>query len=79
MAWIIIGSPGGIINDVLGDVLGLPGQRRHLYGLRHRLRHGAAQVPFVYLTMRGPIIGMDGIYEEAARTAGATPAQVLNG
>ena len=35
------------------------------------------QVPFVYLTMRGPIIGMDAIYEEAARTAGAKPWYVL--
>ena len=33
------------------------------------------QVPFVYLTMRGPIIGMDGIYEEAARTVGRQAAR----
>ena len=35
------------------------------------------QVPFVYLTMRGPIMGMDPSYEEAARTAGASPWRML--
>ena len=42
MAWIIIGSPGGIINNVLGDIFGLPGQGRYLHDRRHRLRDGAA-------------------------------------
>ncbi len=35
------------------------------------------QVPFVYLTIRGPIMGMDPSYEEAARTAGASPWRML--
>lgn len=77
MAWIIIGSPGGIINYVWGTLAGLPG-RMDIYStwgiVLVMVLH---QVPFVYLTMRGPIIGMDGIYEEAARTSGATPGQVL--
>lgn len=77
MAWIIIGSPGGIINYVWGTLLGMPG-RSDIYTIAGimfvMVLH---QVPFVYLTMRGPITAMDGIYEEAARTSGATPAQVL--
>jgi iron(III) transport system permease protein len=77
MAWIIIGSPGGIINYVWGTLLGLPG-RMDIYSVTGIvLVMVLHQVPFVYLTMRGPITAMDGIYEEAARTAGATPGQVL--
>ena len=77
MAWIIIGSPGGIINFIWGTLLGLPG-RMDIYSITGIvLVMVLHQVPFVYLTMRGPITAMDGIYEEAARTAGATPAQVL--
>ncbi len=77
MAWIIIGSPGGIINYVWHTVLGLPG-KMDIYSIAGIvLVMVLHQVPFVYLTMRGPITAMDGIYEEAARTSGATPAQVL--
>src|SRR6185436_9445917 len=78
MAWIILGAPGGVFNAVVDDVLGLPALRADIYSaagiILVMVLH---QVPFVYLTMRGPIIGMDGIYEEAGRTAGATPGQVL--
>ncbi len=77
MAWIIIGSPGGIINYVWGTLLGLPGRMDIYSTLGIVLVMVLHQVPFVYLTMRGPITAMDGIYEEAARTSGATPAQVL--
>lgn len=78
MAWIIIGAPGGIWNSMVGDALGLSWLRGNIYTLVGivfvMVLH---QVPFVYLTMRGPIIGMDGIYEEAARTSGATPTTVI--
>jgi iron(III) transport system permease protein len=78
MAWIIIGAPGGVVNAILEDGLGLPGPRMDIYTAAGivwvMVLH---QVPFVYLTMRGPIIGMDGIYEEAARTSGAKPVAVL--
>src|SRR4051794_23478116 len=78
MAWIIIGAPGGVINAVVDDALGLPALRVDIYSALGivwvMVLH---QVPFVYLTMRGPIIGMDGIYEEAARTSGASPTAVL--
>lgn len=78
MAWIILGAPGGVFNAVVDDVLGLPALRADIYSAAGivfvMVLH---QVPFVYLTMRGPIIGMDGIYEEAARTSGAKPHAVL--
>ena len=77
MAWIIIGSPGGVINWVWGTLLGLPGRMDIYSTFGIILVMVLHQVPFVYLTMRGPITAMDGIYEEAARTAGATPTQVL--
>lgn len=78
MAWIIIGAPGGILNAVLGDLLGIPWLRVDIYtGIGIVFVMVLHQVPFVYLTMRGPIIGMDPIYEEAARTAGARPSAVL--
>lgn len=77
MAWIIIGSPGGIINYLWGTVLGLPGRMDIYSTFGIVLVMVLHQVPFVYLTMRGPITAMDPIYEEAGRTAGATPGQVL--
>lgn len=78
MAWIIIGAPGGIYNTVVDDFLGLPWLRMDIYTITGIvLVMVLHQVPFVYLTMRGPIIGMDGIYEEAARTSGAKPATVI--
>lgn len=78
MAWIIIGAPGGIYNAVVDDWLGLEGLRSDIYTAAGivfiMVLH---QVPFVYLTMRGPIIGMDPIFEEAASAAGARPHEVL--
>ena len=78
MAWIIIGAPGGIYNTIVDDVLGMPWLRADIYTAAGivfvMVLH---QVPFVYLTMRGPVLGMDPIYEEAASAAGARPGQVL--
>ncbi|MCC7425904.1 MAG: iron ABC transporter permease [Alphaproteobacteria bacterium] len=78
MAWIILGAPGGIINAIVGDLLGLDFLRTDIYsalGIVYvTVLH---QVPFVYLTVRGPIIGMDATYEEAALAAGARPATVI--
>ncbi|WP_323010560.1 iron ABC transporter permease [Paracoccus sp. (in: a-proteobacteria)] len=78
MAWIIIGSPGGVFNSLVADALGIEWLRIDIYSTAGiifvMVLH---QVPFVYLVMRGPIIGMDGIYEEAARTAGAKPVTVI--
>lgn len=78
MAWIIIGAPGGIFNAVVDDVLGMPWLRIDIYtAMGIVIVMVLHQVPFVYLTMRGPILSMDGIYEEAARTSGAKPHAVL--
>lgn len=78
MAWIIIGSPGGLINGVLQDVLGLQGWGVDAYTVTGIVFVMTLhQVPFVYLLMRGPILGMDASFEEAARAAGASPSAVL--
>lgn len=78
MAWIVIGSPGGLINNVLQDLLGIEDFAVDIYSVTGivfvMVLH---QVPFVYLTMRGPIMGMDPSYEEASRTAGASPFTML--
>ncbi len=78
MAWIIVGAPGGIYNTIVDDVLGMPWLRADIYtAIGIVFVMVLHQVPFVYLTMRGPIIGMDPIYEEAASAAGAKPYHVL--
>ncbi|MGG5809324.1 ABC transporter permease [Falsiroseomonas sp. CW058] len=78
MAWIIMGSPGGIVNAVLRDMLGLDWLEVDIYsGLGIVFVTVLHQVPFVYLTVRGPIIHMDATYEEAARASGARPATVM--
>lgn len=78
MAWIIIGSPGGLINGLLSDVLGIEAISVDIYTVTGivfvMILH---QVPFVYLTMRGPIMGMDAAYEEAAAVSGAPPGVML--
>ncbi|MEO8317446.1 MAG: iron ABC transporter permease [Bradyrhizobium sp.] len=77
MAWIVIGSPGGVINDVL-RLVNIESFSVDIYSVGGiifvMVLH---QVPFVYLTIRGPIMGMDPSYEEAARTAGASPWRML--
>ena len=78
MAWIIIGSPGGLINGLLRDVLGLEGWGVDAYTVTGIVFVMTLhQVPFVYLLMRGPIMGMDASFEEAARASGASPYAVL--
>src|SRR5258708_4468130 len=78
MAWIVIGSPGGVINDILREVFDIDSFSVDIYSASGiifvMVLH---QVPFVYLTIRGPIMGMDPSYEEAARTAGASPWRML--
>lgn len=78
MAWIVIGSPGGLVNDLVREVLGMQDPVMDIYSVGGivfvMILH---QAPFVYLTMRGPILGMDPSYEEAARTAGASPFAML--
>ncbi len=78
MAWIIIGSPGGLINGVLQDLLGLENWKVDAYSIAGIVFvMSLHQIPFVYLVMRGPIIGMDATFEEAARASGGSPFAVL--
>ena len=76
-AWIVIGSPGGLINDLLRELFDAEANL-DIYSVGGIvLVMVLHQVPFVYLTMRGPVLGMDPSYEEAARTAGASAFTML--
>lgn len=78
MAWIIIASPGGLINGLLEDVLEIQGWKVDAYTITGIVFVTALhQIPFVFLAMSGPIIGMDATFEEAARAAGGSPFAVL--
>ena len=77
MAWIIMASPGGIINGVLEE-MGLEGWAVNAYSASGIVFVTALhQIPFVYLLMRGPILGIDATYEEAARAAGGSNYAVM--
>ena len=77
MAWIIIGSPGGLINGVL-ESIGIVSLKVDAYTKSGMIFVTVLhQIPFVYLMMRGPILGIDATFEEAARASGATPFTVL--
>ncbi|MFZ4709833.1 MAG: ABC transporter permease, partial [Zwartia sp.] len=77
MAWIVIGSPGGLINDLVRELFDAEANL-DIYSVGGIvLVMVLHQVPFVYLTMRGPVLGMDPSYEEAARTAGASAFTML--
>ena len=77
MAWIVIGSPGGLINDLVREIFDAEANL-DIYSVGGIvLVMVLHQVPFVYLTMRGPVLGMDPSYEEAARAAGASAFTML--
>lgn len=78
MAWIILGSPGGILNAIMANFVAPSLFKINIYSLSGIIFVMTLnQIPFVYLTMRGPILSMDAIYEEAARASGARPYQVM--
>lgn len=77
MAWIVIGSPGGLINDLVREIFDVEANLDIYSVTGIVLVMVLHQVPFVYLTMRGPVLGMDPSYEEAARTAGASAFTML--
>ena len=77
MAWIVIGSPGGLINDLVREIFDVEANLDIYNVTGIVLVMVLHQVPFVYLTMRGPVLGMDPSYEEAARTAGASAFTML--
>ncbi len=77
MAWIVIGSPGGLINDLVRELFDAEANIDIYSVAGIVLVMVLHQVPFVYLTMRGPVLGMDPSYEEAARTSGASAFTML--
>jgi iron(III) transport system permease protein len=76
MAWIIIGSPGGLINGLLGDALGLTSLRFDIYSALGIIWIQVLHItPFTFFSLRAPLSTMDAGLEEAAYMAGATPWQ----
>lgn len=72
MAWVILASPGGILNALLRAAPGLTGWEMDVYTHAGIIWIMTLHVlPFVFLTLRGPLSAMDGALEEAARVAGA--------
>lgn len=77
MAWVILGSPGGLLNGLFG-LLGLEG-KLSLYN-----RTGIIWVmtlhilPFVFLNLRAPLMSIDSSLEEAAKMAGASAWRVIS-
>jgi iron(III) transport system permease protein len=78
MAWVILGSPGGIFNDVL-DACGVVSWFRFdVYSVTGIIWIQVLHiVPFAFFTLRGPLISMDSSLEEAAYASGASPWQVV--
>ncbi len=78
MAWVILGSPGGIFNDILEEVFGVEGFRFDIYSEAGIVWIQVLHiVPFAFFTLRGPLISMDSSLEEAAYASGASPWQVV--
>jgi iron(III) transport system permease protein len=78
MAWVILGSPGGIFNDILEEVFGIEGFRFDVYSEAGIVWIQVLHiVPFAFFTLRGPLISMDSSLEEAAYASGASPWQVV--
>jgi iron(III) transport system permease protein len=76
MAWIIIGSPGGLINVLLNDVLHLESVKVDIYSLAGIVWIQTLHLtPFAFYALRGPLMSMDASFEEAAYMAGASTLQ----
>jgi iron(III) transport system permease protein len=76
MAWIIIGSPGGLINGLLVDGLGLTWLKLDIYSALGIVWIQVLHItPFTFFSVRAPLATMDAGLEEAAYMAGATPWQ----
>ena len=76
MAWIIIGSPGGLINGLLVDGLGLTWLKLDIYSAVGIVWIQVLHItPFTFFSVRAPLSTMDAGLEEAAYMAGATPWQ----
>ena len=78
MAWVILGSPGGIFNDILDEWIGIDWFRFDVYSVAGIIWIQVLHiVPFAFFTLRGPLISMDSSLEEAAYASGASPWQVI--
>ena len=78
MAWVILGSPGGIFNDILEEAFGIEGFRFDVYSEAGIVWIQVLHIiPFAFFTLRGPLISMDSGLEEAAYASGASPWQVV--
>ena len=78
MAWVILGSPGGIFNDILEEAFGIEGFRFDVYSEAGIVWIQVLHIiPFAFFTLRGPLISMDASLEEAAYASGASPWQVV--
>ena len=76
MAWVILGSPGGIFNSVLSDVLGIESFQFDIYSVAGIVWIQVLHItPFAFFTLRGPLSSMDASLEEAAYASGANPWQ----
>ena len=78
MAWVILGSPGGIFNDMLDAWTGPGWFRFDVYSVAGIVWIQVLHIiPFAFFTLRGPLISMDSSLEEAAYASGATPWQAI--
>ncbi len=78
MAWVILASPGGILNDVLSDFLGIDFIQFDVYSIAGIIWIQVLHItPFAFFTLRGPLMSMDSSLEEAAYASGAHPWQVV--
>lgn len=77
MAWVILGSPGGIFNSILSDVLHIDNVQFDIYSVTGIIWIQVLHItPFAFFTLRGPLSSMDSSLEEAAYASGANPWQV---
>ena len=76
MAWVILGSPGGIVNEFFVEDLGWTWMKVDIYSLWGIIWIQVLHTtPFAFFTLRAPLVSMDSSLEEAAYAAGATPWQ----
>ncbi len=77
MAWVILGSPGGIFNSILSDFLHIDSVQFDIYSVTGIIWIQVLHItPFAFFTVRGPLSSMDSSLEEAAYASGANPWQV---
>ena len=78
MAWVILGSTGGIFNNLLSDVLQINSAPFDIYSVTGIVWIQVLHItPFAFFTLRGPLSSMDSSLEEAAYASGASPWHVL--